>query len=172
MSAYLKLDYSTPSVNDSLKVAIVYIGKHYGKNANKKGLSEKQYLNSGIKYIAKKFGRFRVNAIKTMVYSQKSFGNNRRWAFNKQVFARAYNLIIRTVKKIDGDDKDYILRQMSEWYNKYVAIDNKMDKSCRNIFIFWQTKMLHVNAAHPNQEVAISATKLYNNIVENDLPIF
>ena len=58
MSAYLKLDYSTPSVNDSLKVAIVYIGKHYGKNANKKGLSEKQYLNSGIKYIAKKYDGF------------------------------------------------------------------------------------------------------------------
>ena len=72
MSNYLKLEFNTPSrTNSALKQAITYIGKTNGKLAYKDDYTNKQYLNAGIAFVAKKFGRFRKNAIKYMIFSKK-----------------------------------------------------------------------------------------------------
>lgn len=111
MGAYIKISYSSTVAgksNRGLKEAIEYIGKRYGKLANVEGLSSKRYEKAGIAYIAKRFGHFRKSAVKYMIYPKKiKNSESRQWCYNKQIYVRAYKLILGYLLDAPAKDMDY-----------------------------------------------------------------
>lgn len=172
MGAYLKLDYNTTSTNKGLKKAITYIGKYNGKYAYKEGLKNSEYLKGGIKYVAKKFGRLRGNAIRSMIYAKniKATGN-KRWCFNKQTYVKAYHFIVKTLLKCQGGNREEVILLLKNLYNEAKQVDDGAEKVCSNALIFWQMKMLNINSLNSNKNVASESENIYNSIKKYDKPI-
>lgn len=168
MGAYLKLDYSC-SYNRGMRKALIYIGRNYGKHKHKNECTDYEYYNSGVEYVAKKFGRFRKNAIRYMVYPKKiKESNNKRWYFNKQIYVKAYSVIVDCLLKSKGDDRAEVLRLLTDLFIESKIIDPQAERVCSNALIFWQKKMLSVNCIHQNNATAIEANTILRDIEKSD----
>lgn len=171
MGAYLKLDYSC-SYNRGMKKALIFIGRCYGKHKHKNVCSDNEYYNSGVKFIAKKFGRFRNNAIKYMVYPKKiKNSNNKRWCFNKQIYVRAYSMIVDCLLKSKGDDRKEVLWLLTDLFIESKNIDPEAERVCSNALVFWQKRMLSVNSIHKDSVTATEANTILQGIEKFDQPI-
>jgi hypothetical protein len=180
MARYLAIDSNLgkPS-NSGLRESIIYIGKHYGKLANKTSCKNEQYLECGMKYIAKhafkakRFGilHFRKVAIRYMFKSNqiKNDSGNRRWYYHKRMYVEAYDYIIYLLLQISYDDNNFI--KVKEFLNNHykdicnkLGAGKKLDPSCSNALIYWQKKMLELHISKPI--VSISNRKCAGNILD------
>lgn len=172
MGAYLKLYGPTKSTNEALIKAIVYIGKNFGQYSNKKGLENAKYLKGGIKYIAKKHGRFRITAIKSMIYAKKKKGSdNKCWRFNKQTYAKAYAFIIDKLINCKKRDRNEVLTLLNNLYEETKRVDSNAERMCRNALIYWQVTLLNINSISSETNVAIDSRRIYDHIIASDKKI-
>lgn len=75
---------------------IIIIGKYYvyGYN-NDKNISDRDALNAGIKYLAKKVKGATQTSVKNMLNSHGVINSTiRQWRFKKRVYERTYSYII------------------------------------------------------------------------------
>lgn len=173
MSNYLKLDFNTHTrTNFAMKEALIHIGRRNGKLKDKEGYPEKEYLKAGIHFVAKKFGRFRKNAIKYMVFTKKiKNSSNKRWCFNKQVYGRAYSEIISLLLRSPIEDREVVHDLLRRLYNETVECDDCSAKMCSDALIYCQKRMLLINSVHVNFDIAKQSSRLLNSIKENDKPL-
>jgi len=126
MSKYTKLSAAEGiKKNNGLREALILLGKnqyHNKKrlqNENKKSLVENSYYKIGRKLIAKKFGRFNLNAINYMVYPNKkkrSLESFYYWFYHEMQEAQ----IIINLKKIDGQyqvESQSLINKLIDDYN-------------------------------------------------------
>ena len=149
MGAYVKISYSskiTGNYNFGLRHSFVYIGRRYGKLANIEGLDDNQYLKEGIAYIAKKIGKYRKSAIKYMIYPKKIKDSiNKQWCYHKQVYAKAYFLILEHLFNAPPKDMDYVYILLITLYYENCNSKNDVNKMCSDALLYWQKKMLYLN---------------------------
>ena len=147
MAQYIKISSElATSCNTGLKKSITFIGKRYGKLAYKGGFKSNEYLKSGVRYIAKRFGRFRISAIKYMYEPKDIKGREaKEWCFNKQVYAKAYSLIVDLLLKSAPEDRNYIYDLLNQLYRESLHHDPSIQRVCSNALIYIQKRMLSLN---------------------------
>ena len=97
MSMYVNISYPTKDENEILKECIKFIGKKYGKD-------QRDLLDSGVAYLAKKVKGASKRSIKFMYRSKKIKGSDsRQWKFKKNSYERAYRYIIYILSNDDND---------------------------------------------------------------------
>jgi hypothetical protein len=180
MSQYLKIsNVVAGSVNSGLKQSIEYIGKHYGKLANKKGYDNNAYFKYGVKFIAKQFGRFRKNAIRYMVYPKNIKDSERckQWCFNKQTYSQAFGYIIDKLLLCPTQDSEYVATLLNKLYeticNNSGSGGSPIERKCSNALIYWQKVMLSQEMIDNSiyQGDRKSAERILGGISEVDKPL-
>ena len=178
MAQYLKISsLKGGSCNTGLKKSIIFIGKRYGRLANKEGHSSKKYFKYGVKFIANKFGAFRKNAIFRMVKPKSIKNSNaKQWCYNKQVYGKAYGYIIKLLLRCQPKDKEYVTELLNNLYHdicKEPKIDSNLERLCSNALIYRQKEMLKLYNNNPkilNYDKE-EAGKLLIKIAEFDKPL-
>lgn len=170
MSSYLNLVTDRKELeNKSLKEAIIFIGKHYGKLASDKYCSQNQYLNSGINYISKPFGRFNKTAIKNMFISTRKTCGKREWRFKKSRYHKFLEYIINLLDNVDENFAEEANKLLKELLTK--LRDDSIDKTYSNALIYHQKVLVSINTANSDTEIAKESQKLYREISRVDKPI-
>jgi hypothetical protein len=178
MAQYLKISSPVGGLrNSGLKRSIIYIGKRYGKLANRDGYKDKEYFKCGIKVIAKLCGAFCKTAILCMVEPKKTKNpDNKKWCYHKQVYGKAYGHIIRLLHKCPPSEKDIVKELLN---NLYLDICKKLEKNnglahvCSNALLFWQKDMLGLHEIKPNVSIndRKEAGEILRKIIEVDKPL-
>jgi hypothetical protein len=178
MAQYLKISY--PEVKprrNGLKEAITYIGKCYGKLANKSGCTDKEYFKSGKKVVAKRCGRFCWSAVSCMVTTKKVKGSNaRQWCYHKRIYGKAYRIIVNMLFKSPPCDKEYVAKLLNGLYQD-VCDNNKngleIKRLCSNALMFWQKEMLGLRQGNQEfpEDVRTAAGKILREIADVDRPL-
>ncbi|MBR3686266.1 MAG: hypothetical protein IKL66_02120 [Clostridia bacterium] len=170
MSTYLNLKFNTPSTtNEGLKESLIYIGSRYGYYSNKVDCSQNEYLKGGIAYVAKKFGRFKKNAIRYMIYAKPvKNSSNKVWKFNKNIYSRAYECILKILMSSPNEDRDQVYDMLKKLYLEIVNLGEDVERTYSTALVYWQMQMLKVNSIHKNTDTATSAMKIYNHIKRID----
>jgi hypothetical protein len=157
MADYLKISYPYSlniSFSKGLKDSLTYIGRHYGKLANKEGYKGKKYLNSGIKFIAKRFGRFCGTPIRLMIEAKRiKNSNNKQWCYNKRIYGDAFGYIVELLRKRLPNDGVYVRELLNNLYRnicKESERGSELARLCSNALLFWQKEMLNLRQAGSN----------------------
>jgi len=174
MSQYLNIPSPTGgSCNSNLREVIIYIGKHYGKLAGKKGRPD-EYFKSGIKFISKHFGSFKKTAIRLMVEPKRiKNSRNKRWCYNKRIYGKAYEYIIYLLRKRRPIDEVYITKLFENLYQnicKVVGTGSNLNYLCSDALLYWQKGMLRLHEinAHVSSDDIVIAGKILSKIDEVD----
>jgi len=189
------LDICSPlgeSPNIVLRDSIKYIGKYFGKLANKKGCRDWQYLKSGIEYIVKKriksslFKKMqsRETVIYKMIVSKKiKNSSNRKWSYHRRIYGEAYGCIIATLFEILRNDKNKNSGKINKDFveiNKFLNNqfqknnqNNNLEPTCSNALIFDQKNMLDLHKNDPNvfKYNREDAKRILDKIIEVDMPL-
>lgn len=154
MSQYIKISSLTGgSCNCNLKSVITYIGKHYGRLANKEGRKNEEYFEGGVKFIIKHCGRSK-EAVRRMIEPKKiKNSKSREWCFNKRFYGKSYAYIVKLLykkmhHKSKPSDKAYVEELLNKLYQDVcssLSANNKPDRLYSNALIFWQKDMLELH---------------------------
>jgi len=161
--------------NEILKKAIIHIGKHYGKLANKKGCRDEQYFKCGIKYIAKSFRtrrfgipHFRRKAVSRMV-NPSGKGPERTWHYHKRLYAKAFEHIENL---LDNSNYDDFVETLYAKSCKNSGQGDKLERFYSNVLLFWQKNMLRTHELRQDLSPSnIEAGKISKEIKEVDKPL-
>jgi len=175
MSQYLKISYPRlkPS-SGGLKMSITYIGKHYGKLANKEGYKSRKYFKYGKKFIAKRFGSFCETAIHLMAEPKRIKNSDKKqWCYNKRIYVKAYDYIIELLFKRRFSDGVYVKELLNSLYQDACRDSNtELEHLCSNALLFWQKEMLDLCQFSANFSIdREDAGKILRGISEVDKPL-
>jgi hypothetical protein len=172
VAQYLKVSsFTGGSSNSGLKRAITYIGKCYCRRA------KKNYYEYGIKFIAKKFGRFRKNAIRRMVDPLKIKNSDaKQWCYHRQIYGKVYGQIIKLLDKSPPSDKEYVKELLHSLYQdicKNTELGSRLAHLCSDALIFWQKDMLDLQKIKSNISIndRVDVAKILKQIAEFDKPL-
>jgi len=178
MSQYLKISHPAgDSCSKGLRLSITYIGKHYGRRANREGYSDREYFRCGKNFIAKRFGAFSKTAVLLMVKPKRIKGSNvKQWCYNKRVYAGAYKYILELLLKNPASDKVYVAELLNRLYQDVYDMgenNNELARLCSNALLFWQKEMLGLHLVNSNIPSASKeeAGKILMEIAEVDRPL-
>ena len=180
MAEYLKISYpkGDPPRSNSLKRAITYLGKYYGKLANKNGHTDDDYFINGEIFIARKMGSHRKTAIRRMTESEK--GNdpdNRQWYYHRRIYGKAYRNIVRWLRKRLIKDKEDVTKILDDLYRSICKETgergNNLERLYSNALVFWQKDMLELFVINPITQIddIEAAGKILGIIKEVDKPL-
>jgi tetratricopeptide (TPR) repeat protein len=145
MTKYLEIFYPEgSSCNRGLIIVIIYIAKHYGKQAN---------LECGIRYIAKHlyFGSLedREEAIYRMIKSKKiTNSKNRKWRYHRRIYGEAYEYIVKLLRNCP---RNVVKNLLNDIHNE-LGTGNKLEQ-CSDAILYWQKKMLKLHISDPNVSI-------------------
>lgn len=173
MSTYLKLTYGVQEQNTALREALIFIGRRYGRLKHKEGEKDRAYLNAGIAHVAKRFGRFRKNAIRNMYRSHRiENSSNRMWKIHKEVFGKAFALIVQLLRECYPEDAEYVtelLIRLERDLPRHFVCENS---NYSDVLIPAQKRIIGVNRENPNEDIARNCYRIYSQIERGDFPIY
>ncbi len=155
--------------NTALKTVITFIGKRYGKLADKKDCTSKEYFKAGKKFIAKncKCGSLFKTAIDYMVSPRKIRGEEsvRQWCYSKRKYAKAYWYIIKLLLNCQPEDKEYVAKLLNALYIKASEDESGLAYICSNALILHQKNMLRMCRVN-DKRFSKTDRELAGNMVE------